>query len=397
MKRAFYLLSVLFFMFSCSQVQKPTANELFSNWTKQVVPLKSFEISWTYNFKPLMSNDTGQVQVSAIVQKDNQDTVWGAQILTHRKRDSSFGIYFRNQGYVYSPRDSVITEYPPKYAKYAVTGYGSSIYTFMLEPNKLGDALKDSNNKITVIDTVFNGKKVWGLEIQYPDQEDITKYSETYYFDMGSNQMLGYSKQYYVIYDWVKVWLTVDKFDVNGLPADTVMRFFEDIQNKAKIKKLPIGDEGDDEFKLLPIGKPAPEITGTYYRTNEEFKLSEQNAKVYVIDFWYQSCRPCMEAVPYLVDMYNKYKDQGLLVLGVNSVDNTDKRRPYLKKFIEYKKMDYPVIMVNRAIDQMYKVPGYPTIYVLDKDKNVLGYEVGFDPDKKLDKIENIVKQQLQQ
>jgi len=71
------------------------------------------------------------------------------------------------------------------------------------------------------------------------------------------------------------------------------------------------------------IGGKAPNFVGT---TPEGKKLSLTQAmgKVTIIDFWASWCRPCRMESPYLVEIYNKYHDQGLNVIGVSLDKNKD-------------------------------------------------------------------------
>ncbi len=395
MKKITILLVAVTLLFSCQRHKAPDALILAGEISEKYTPANSAYMVWNYELKPILSKDTFRTKVGAWIIRDFQDTVLKAQILVKYYKDTTWGIYYKGEGYEYNPKKEVLTRYPAKYARYAVSGSGYRLIKYFLNPQDLIDIIKDTLNKVSVFDTTVNGKKYWALSVRYPDQEDVTNYRMVLLVDPKTKLIKGYTRELYVISDWQREFAYIDTvaFDVVG--ENYIESFLNRAKSVAEIRDLPIGDEQEEEMKLLQAGTKAPNITGTYYRTGKEFSLYDQDAKVYVIDFWYQSCGPCMRAVPYLVDLYEKYKDKGLLVLGVNSVDNTDQRRPYLKKFIEVKNMVYPVIMVDRAIDQMYKVPGYPTVYVLDSNKKIVGYEVGFDPDKKLDRVEQMVKDVL--
>ncbi len=71
------------------------------------------------------------------------------------------------------------------------------------------------------------------------------------------------------------------------------------------------------------IGGKAPNFTGI---TPEGKKLSLTQAmgKVTVIDFWASWCRPCRNENPYVVEIYNKYHDQGLNIIGISLDKNKE-------------------------------------------------------------------------
>ena len=59
-------------------------------------------------------------------------------------------------------------------------------------------------------------------------------------------------------------------------------------------------------------------------------------------------------------------------------------------------KITYPIIMTESKVDISYKVPGYPTVYVLDENRHIIYHGVGFNREKKLQAIDSIVKARLQ-
>ncbi len=102
--------------------------------------------------------------------------------------------------------------------------------------------------------------------------------------------------------------------------------------------------------------------------------LSEQKGKVVLVDFWATWCPPCRSAIPHLVRIYNDYKDQGLLVLGVS----LDQDKSALEKFIQESAIPYPILLGNNEVANAYDVQGIPTLVVFDKKGKIALREVGF-------------------
>ena len=378
------LLPLLLFTFACNHT--PDANKVLDKFAQ--ANKNAFHIVWTLSYKSAMHNDTSTSLASAWTVKNDADTNWYGHILV-KDQNGNLGIYYNGQGFEYNKSGNVLVLYPQKYAEYAAYMNKSDFIKYLLNPGKLREVTNDTANKVTVLDTTYNGTPAWAIKINLPDNADMHNRSKIFFFDKEQYNLLGIENKSYIIWGWS--WNSVKIDSVNpDINPQYISQTLENLKKTAKIDTLKI-DEDEGGYDLLQIGTLAPEVYGHVYQTKDTFLLSQQNAQLYVIDFWFQTCQPCMRAIPYLMDLYKKYKDKGLLVIGVNSVDNNPDRYGYLKKFIEFKKITYPIIMTERKVDLSYKVPGYPTVYVLDKDKHIIYHEVGFDPDKKLREIDSIV------
>jgi len=112
----------------------------------------------------------------------------------------------------------------------------------------------------------------------------------------------------------------------------------------------------------------------------KEFDLSEYLGKqVVLLDFWSIYCSTCVEEIPHLLSLYEKYAEKGLVVIGVN-MDAYG--LPRVKKFIrgfEYK-ITYPVVIdtLKRDVSRSYQVNLLPTTVLIDKTGKIKLKRVGF-------------------
>jgi thiol-disulfide isomerase/thioredoxin len=93
-----------------------------------------------------------------------------------------------------------------------------------------------------------------------------------------------------------------------------------------------------------------------------------------LLDFWATWCDPCRDEIPQFVELQNKYRDQGLQIIGV-SMD--DEPKPVLE-FYQRFRMNYPVVMGNAWIGEAYGgVFGLPIAFVIGRDGRIYAKQAG--------------------
>jgi cytochrome c biogenesis protein CcmG/thiol:disulfide interchange protein DsbE len=101
----------------------------------------------------------------------------------------------------------------------------------------------------------------------------------------------------------------------------------------------------------------------------QSLNLSELRGKAIVLNFWASWCNPCREEAPILEATWRKYKDQGLLVIGVDYVDTETEAKKYMAEF----KITYPNGPdVQTRISQTYRITGVPETYFITRDGKLL-------------------------
>ena len=95
--------------------------------------------------------------------------------------------------------------------------------------------------------------------------------------------------------------------------------------------KGQLADCTDGAAQLQQCG-PAPTVSGITQWLNtpdgKPIDLASLRGKVVLIDFWAYSCINCQRAIPHVVDWYNRYRDDGFVVIGVHTPEYAFERVP---------------------------------------------------------------------
>ena len=122
------------------------------------------------------------------------------------------------------------------------------------------------------------------------------------------------------------------------------------------------------------IGSKAPNFSAPN-PDGEQLALNDVLGKVTIVDFWAAWCKPCRAENPNIVRVYNKYKDQGLSILGVS----LDRNANDWKKAIENDGLTWHHVSNVKYFDEiakLYNVDAIPAMFVLDENGVIIAKDL---------------------
>jgi len=105
-----------------------------------------------------------------------------------------------------------------------------------------------------------------------------------------------------------------------------------------------------------------------------------------VLDFWATWCKPCIKSFPELEKIYQKYKDKGLTVVGIN--EDGPRNQKNVKPFVKKLGVTFPILFDRKnELMRKMKVQALPTTFLVARDGSIVDMHVGFSSSgiKKLD------------
>jgi cytochrome c biogenesis protein CcdA/thiol-disulfide isomerase/thioredoxin len=130
----------------------------------------------------------------------------------------------------------------------------------------------------------------------------------------------------------------------------------------------------------LPVEGEFPLLAGaTGWLNSKPLSVQSLRGKVVLVDFWTYSCINCIRTLPYVRGWYDKYKDHGLVIIGVHSPEFAFEKNPEnVAKAVKELGVDYPVALDNDyAIWRGFHNQYWPAHYFIDARGQIRSHHFG--------------------
>ena len=134
------------------------------------------------------------------------------------------------------------------------------------------------------------------------------------------------------------------------------------------------------ESPTLRSGDPAPDFTATSLRDGSPVTLADYRGHVLLVNLWATWCHPCREETPDLQSLHERYRDEGLRILGVSVDRRAD--RGLVVEFVEEFGVEYDIALDPDNVSRgLFHARGLPTSVVFNRDGTVAFSWVGPIPE----------------
>ena len=126
---------------------------------------------------------------------------------------------------------------------------------------------------------------------------------------------------------------------------------------------VPMGSDLFARTEKSMVGQTLPKLSVQWLD-----KKPETEGKPMIVEFWATWCPPCRSSIPHLNEIYAKYKDKGLQIVGI-----TDEDRAKIKKFEKEVPIEYAVgLDANGKYAKPFGIQGIPHAVLVDKTGKVV-------------------------
>jgi thiol-disulfide isomerase/thioredoxin len=125
-----------------------------------------------------------------------------------------------------------------------------------------------------------------------------------------------------------------------------------------------------------------PKITFTD-RAGTQWSPESLAGKVVVVNVWATWCRPCALEIPDLVDVYRRYEDKGVVLLGLMTDNVSDEE---LARFRSQFGINYPIVQMDEELGRAFGYPqALPTTFIYDRGGHMTYGKPGMISDETLE------------
>lgn len=213
---------------------------------------------------------------------------------------------------------------------------------------------------------------------KYDQFEDKEKIPQEFWDDYMASEKTFSVKEDSLLLGFVKVnpnsfvalWKLVEKFDRNGYSEiynETYNHLSSEIKSKQTAVTLRLAIK---EASLFQVGKKFPH-SKIKNVSNPNVEFSIPKAKYTLVDFWFSSCKPCLEQMPNYVELYAQYRAKGFEIVGV-STDQTQYKNNLTSTIQKFKIPWNNYWDENGKQSSDWTITSFPTNYLLDEEGKIL-------------------------
>lgn len=167
-----------------------------------------------------------------------------------------------------------------------------------------------------------------------------------------------------------------ESYLMDNYSFDEVSGFYNNLTDRVKQSSVGINLKKKlDEMGMVSVGGIAPNFKAQTPE-GKELSLYDLRGHIVLLDFWASWCGPCMAEMPNVKEIYKKYHDKGLEILGVS----LDSKKDAWVKAIQQNELNWNHVSTLSKFDcpiaKRFRVTGIPRMYILDQEGKIVAQDL---------------------
>jgi thiol-disulfide isomerase/thioredoxin len=177
----------------------------------------------------------------------------------------------------------------------------------------------------------------------------------------------------------------------DGATETTVAADFQSDPTSPPYSIQPTGTQVSSLSESVRVGWPAPDFTLSSL-SDQSHSLAEHLGTAVILNFWTTWCPPCRLEMPALQQLFESYREKGLVILGINltEIDDLELVEPYRQEL----GLTFPILLDVESVvsEGPYNILGLPTSVFIDRQGIVREVYIGALPLPELEsKVQSIM------
>lgn len=186
---------------------------------------------------------------------------------------------------------------------------------------------------------------------------------------------------------FVGLWFLIKQLSQSGY-STTKEKALNSFSSKVKEHYLWRTLKADFDLIQIKVGKPFPKLMLQNENLEKE-TLTFKKAKYTLVDFWFSRCKPCLEQMPEIRKLHDKFNTKGFEVIGISNDKTINVKKYWQPRIKEYQLIWKNYLDENGAFTSQEKINVFPTNFLLDSNLNVIKKDIS------MQELENLLEKEL--
>lgn len=373
-------------LFLFSQESSLSPKEVILKMNKNIETVESFQYTTSFEHKKFghEKSDIKKFKIYAQKNKKNNDYFFDWKI---EEENSPITHLYVGNNFYYSNRNRKWVTIYKDFGELEVGNYSEFIRLSNLFNEVL---LKISLQKIkrAKFSTEYQDEKFWIIEYEGKNGYELIWVDKTTFFPMKRIEVLKHKKLEQIFTTKImnftsNITFSSDVFNTSFSERNFDVKYIykSDLNENLTLSNFELDLSPNQVDTLLNKKLTSP--------TNTTFKLKNSKSNLILVDFWFVSCIPCLNSMPSLQELHNKYSDEGLEVIGINCHDKDEIENVTIK--INELGINYKNYFSSKALCDFLNIKAFPSIILINSEGEILYSGLYISKDE----IENLILSNL--